>query len=122
MAKGLVSGGNGFCPKNPQKSLCVYNRFPIDSGAQGVLRLCGRRIGNRLDFHFTISAPATIYVCLTEGLQPTTPLLTGFTDTGDDILSSDVSYNIYSKSYPAGLVSLGPNPGTQSMYWVMMSQ
>ena len=59
-------------------------------------------------------------------MQPTTPLLTGFTGTGENLQTSDVgtkTYNIFRKTYPAGQVNLGPKPGAgdgKSMYFVLV--
>jgi len=95
-------------------------------GYQGIRTANNDKDNASLDFHFTISDPAEIYICLVDGLSPTTSLLTGFVDTGDNITTNDPSpnYNVFHKVYPAGVVSLGPKPGAgngASMFWVMMA-
>lgn len=78
-----------------------------------------------LDFHFTVNQPVEVYLCLRSVLTPSTPLLSGFVDTGDEILTTDLSpdYTIWRKTYSAGVVSLGPKPSagdTKSMYFVLL--
>lgn len=79
-----------------------------------------------LDFHFTISHAAEIYVVLRSSLSPIPGgALDGFRYTGDVIYTSDLNpaYNVWRKTYPAGVVSLGPKPGAgnnESMYFVLL--
>ena len=91
-------------------------------GHQGIRTANNDKDNPGLDFHFTISGGAYIYVCLSKDTQPTTPLLTGFVDTGDDIETTDQTYSVFRKWYPAGVVSIGPKPGVgngYSMYFVL---
>lgn len=75
---------------------------------------------------FDVNQPVVVYVAFDDRISPKPTWLTSFfVDTGINIVRSDsVAFSIYSKSYPAGHVSLGgcsiPSGGNGGMYIVLV--
>lgn len=92
-------------------------------GCRGIRTANDDKDNKTLDFRFTINQPLVVYIVLMQDLVPNTPLLTGFVDTGHVVLTTDKTYKIWRKPYPAGEVNLGPKPGAgngQSMFFVLL--
>lgn len=74
---------------------------------------------------FAINTPATIYVGYDTGIAAVPAWLSSWTNTGDQILTSDdMPFSIYSKAFAEGSVTLGANYGDShsSMYIVLLRQ
>ena len=70
---------------------------------------------------FTVDEPVTVYVGHDNRITPKPSWLNSFTDTGMDLVTSDTTLELYSKSFPAGTVVLGGNDGSgKSMYSVVV--
>lgn len=71
---------------------------------------------------FTVNQPVTVYVGHDNRVNPKPSWLNSFTATGTSLVTSDTPLNLYSKSFPAGIIALGGNQGAQkSMYSVIVT-
>ena len=52
------------------------------------------------------------------GTKPT--WLTTFTDTGEELVTSDTTLHLFAQTFPAGTITLGGNVGGRSMYSVVI--
>lgn len=72
---------------------------------------------------FTLTAAADVYVAHDDRITTKPSWMTGWTDTGEHVTSSDggVTFSLYKKSYSVGSVSLGSNGQTSgcSMYTIL---
>lgn len=77
---------------------------------------------------FTVNTPVTVYVLYDERATALPNWMSTFTNTGQLLtITGDVSRNVYSKTYPAGTITLGGNlatgaAGAGSNYSVVVSQ
>ena len=73
---------------------------------------------------FTLSEAATVYVAHDDRISPRPPWLSGWTDTGLNLVSGGGTFSVFSKAFAAGTVSLGGNVGSgttiASMYTVLV--
>ncbi|MBD3322091.1 MAG: hypothetical protein GF350_13415 [Chitinivibrionales bacterium] len=71
---------------------------------------------------FTVSEPVTVYVALDDRISPPPSWLNDFTSTGMQLAAGDAAFDVLSKSFDAGTVTLGGNEcsGNCSMYTVVI--
>jgi len=74
---------------------------------------------------FTVNRAVTVYVAHDDRIVTKPSWMSTFTNTGDDLVSSSesVHMSLYSKTFPAGVITLGANEGNQpncSMYTVVV--
>ncbi len=71
---------------------------------------------------FTVDQPVTVYAAYDKRLSPPSWLTTlGFTDSGQDLVTSDTTFDLFARSFPAGPITLGGNASTGgSMYSVII--
>jgi hypothetical protein len=67
---------------------------------------------------FNVNQPVTVYVGYSGSSLPA--WLADWTDTRDDLVTTDRTLRLYSKDFAAGTVSLGNNGTAQSMYTVLV--
>jgi hypothetical protein len=67
---------------------------------------------------FDVNQDVTVYVAYAGSDYPT--WLSGWNNTGDDLVNTDRSMKVLSKDFPAGTVTLGPNGTASSMYIVLV--
>ncbi|WNM58152.1 PKD domain-containing protein [Candidatus Nitrospira allomarina] len=73
---------------------------------------------------FTVNQPVSVLVAHDVRLTPKPSWLSTFTDTGTNLVTSDTSLRLFSRSFPAGTITLGGNAsgGSGSMYAVIVQQ
>ncbi len=71
---------------------------------------------------FDVNQSVSVYVAYDDRLVNIPLLLSSFVDTGEDLVTSDATFSLYEKDFPAGKVTLGGNRGnyTSSMYSVIV--
>jgi hypothetical protein len=71
---------------------------------------------------FVVSQPVTVYVAHDDRITTKPSWMSSFTDTGDDIESTDFPRSVFSQDFPTGTVTLGGNGGSSasSMYSVIV--
>ena len=72
---------------------------------------------------FKLSQNATVYVAFDDRILKRPSWLSDWTNTGDNLDAGGDPFSVYQKSFPAGVVSLGPNGGgniPNSMYIVLV--
>jgi hypothetical protein len=70
---------------------------------------------------FQVNQDATVYVVYANASMDDRPSwLAEWTDTGDEIVTTDRDFGVLAKDFPAGTVSLGGNEGGSSMYTVLV--
>lgn len=101
-------------------ALSVGNSFYVDAaytlttipsllaGQTWIKTRHGDRFNSSTGVSFTVNQPVTVYVGSQAATLPAW-LQSGWTNTGVQITSSVGGFKVYSKAFPAGLVSLGPN-------------
>ena len=68
-----------------------------------------------------VNQDVTVYVAHDDLITDKPSWLLDFTDTGDQLVTTDKSLSIYAKNFPAGTVTLGGNEGLgHSMYMVAL--
>ena len=60
---------------------------------------------------FDVNQDVTVYVAHDDFITDKPSWLLDFTDTGDQLVTTDKSLSIYAKKFPAGTVTLGGNEG-----------
>lgn len=71
---------------------------------------------------FSVNQPVTVYVGHDNRVNPKPSWLNSFTATGTSLVTTDTTLNLYSKSFPAGTITLGGNQGAgKSMYSVIVT-
>ena len=69
---------------------------------------------------FDVNQDVTVYVAH-DDRAPIPSWMASFTDTGDDLLTTDTTLSIFAKDFPAGTITLGGNQAaTTSMYTVVI--
>jgi hypothetical protein len=70
---------------------------------------------------FDVNQDVTVYVAYDSRVTTKPSWLESFTDTGDDLVNTDTTFDLFAKSYPAGTITLGGNySGATSMYTVII--
>jgi chitodextrinase len=74
---------------------------------------------------FSINQPATVYVAYSQLATVLPAWLSGWTNTGTTLQTTDRPLRVYSRAYPAGTVTLGgnwasPAAGSEEMYVVLV--
>ncbi|MFQ5963711.1 MAG: DUF5060 domain-containing protein [Candidatus Scalinduaceae bacterium] len=70
---------------------------------------------------FDVNQNVTVYVGHDNRITTKPSWLAGFTDTGEDIVTTDTALRLFAKDFPAGAVTLGGNQGSgNSMYTVVI--
>lgn len=71
---------------------------------------------------FNVNQAVTVYVAHDNRISTKPSWLTFFSDTGDDLVTTDTTLDIYARDFPSGTVVLGGNEGTaeSSMYVVIV--
>ena len=69
---------------------------------------------------FTVNQPVTVYVAHDVRITPKPAWLGTFSDTGQNLVTSDTTLRLFARNYSAGLVTLGGNTGGFSMYSVIV--
>jgi hypothetical protein len=71
---------------------------------------------------FDVNQPVTVYVAHDDRITTKPSWMSSFTDTGDDIDSTDWPRSVFSQDFPTGTVTLGGNGGSSasSMYSVIV--
>jgi Bacterial Ig domain len=75
---------------------------------------------------FTVNQPVSVYVAHGDRITPKPAWLNTFTDTGENLVTSDATLSLFMRSFPAGTITLGGNvsSGTAgnllSMYSVLV--
>jgi hypothetical protein len=70
---------------------------------------------------FQVNQDVTVYVVYPKvSMEDRPSWLAEWTDTGDSIATTDRSFGVLAKDFPAGTVSLGGNEGGASMYTVLV--
>ena len=73
--------------------------------------------------NFDVNQDVTVYIGYDVRNAELPPWLLNFVDTGDEIITTDTSFRLYAKDFPAGLVVLGGNYATgNSMYTVAVTE
>ena len=73
-----------------------------------------------LSFH--VNQPVTVYVAHDVRITPKPSWLTTFTNTGQNLVTSDTTLRLFARSFPGGTITLGGNAsgGGSSMYSVIV--
>ncbi|WNM60281.1 right-handed parallel beta-helix repeat-containing protein [Candidatus Nitrospira neomarina] len=73
---------------------------------------------------FTVNQAVSVYVAHGDRISSKPSWLSAFTDTGADLVTSDATFSLYVRSFPAGTITLGGNAsgGCCSMYSVIVKQ
>ena len=58
---------------------------------------------------FTVNEPVTVYILYSDGYTTKPTWLNGFTDTGNNIVTTKATFSVYSKTFTAGTITLGGN-------------
>ena len=70
---------------------------------------------------FTLDQPSIVYVAYDIRINPKPQWLSAFADTGESLVTSDTTLQLFCQSFPAGPVSLGGNESSgKSMYAVII--
>jgi len=70
---------------------------------------------------FDVNQSVTVYVGYDTRIPTKPAWLSTWTDTGDDVVTNDTTLRLFSKSFPAGTITLGGNEGSAySMYIVLV--
>jgi hypothetical protein len=70
---------------------------------------------------FDVNQDVTIYVAHDNRIAQKPSWLASFTDSGDDLITTDTSFSLFAKDFPAGTVTLGGNEACDlSMYMVVV--
>ena len=70
---------------------------------------------------FDVNKEVNVYVAHDDRITTKPSWMTSFNDTGDDLVTTDTSFSLFSKDYVAGSVTLGGNEGSgNSMYAVIV--
>ena len=73
-------------------------------------------------FSFVVNQPVTVFVAHDTRITSKPAWLSGWSDTGDQLGTTDATLHLYSKTFPAGTVTLGGNGGAGgSMYTVLVA-
>ncbi|MBW1744925.1 MAG: fibronectin type III domain-containing protein [Deltaproteobacteria bacterium] len=65
---------------------------------------------------FEVNQDVTVYVVHDNRIATKPSWMASFTDTGDDLVTTDATFSIFAKHVSAGTVTLGGNEGGYSMY------
>ncbi|MDT3778237.1 Ig-like domain-containing protein [Nitrospira sp. MA-1] len=77
---------------------------------------------------FTVNQPVSVYVAHGDRITSKPSWLSTFTDTGTNLVTSDATFSLFVKSFPAGTITLGGNVSNNnagndlSMYSVIVKQ
>ncbi|MFQ5963712.1 MAG: fibronectin type III domain-containing protein [Candidatus Scalinduaceae bacterium] len=72
-------------------------------------------------FTFDVNQDVTVLVAHDNRITPKPSWMSPFTDTGEDIVTTDTALSLFAKDFPAGAVVLGGNEGSgNSMYTVVI--
>jgi hypothetical protein len=70
---------------------------------------------------FDVNQDVTVYVAHDDRITTKPSWMVSFTDTGDDLVTTDATFSLFSKDYAAGTIILGGNEsGGNSMYTVVL--
>ncbi|MDR4483588.1 MAG: Ig-like domain-containing protein [Nitrospirales bacterium] len=71
---------------------------------------------------FTVNQPVSVYVAHGDRITTKPSWLNTFTDTGANLVTSDATFSLFVRSFPAGTITLGGNAsgGCCSMYSVLV--
>ncbi len=71
---------------------------------------------------FTVNQPVSVYVAHGDRITTKPSWLNTFTDTGTNLVTSDATFSLFVRSFPAGTITLGGNAsgGCCSMYSVIV--
>ncbi|WP_443147597.1 Ig-like domain-containing protein, partial [Nitrospira sp.] len=71
---------------------------------------------------FTVNQPVSVYVAHGDRITSKPAWLNTFTDTGTNLVTSDATFSLFVRSFPAGTITLGGNAsgGCCSMYSVIV--
>ncbi len=58
---------------------------------------------------FTVNQPVSVYVAHGDRITPKPSWLNTFTDTGTNLVTSDATFSLFVRSFPAGTITLGGN-------------
>jgi parallel beta-helix repeat protein len=77
---------------------------------------------------FTVNQPVSVYVAHGDRITPKPSWLSAFTDTGTNLVTSDATFSLFVRTFPAGTITLGGNVSSAnagnllSMYSVIIKQ
>jgi hypothetical protein len=72
---------------------------------------------------FELSSDATVYIVHDNRIAPKPSWMDSFTDTGKDIVTTDVDFSVFEKDFSAGTVTLGGNgESSGSMYTIIVKE
>ena len=69
---------------------------------------------------FEVNQDVTVYVAHDDRITTKPSWLVSFTDTGDNLVTTDTPLSIFASNYLAGTITLGGNEGGYSMYTVVI--
>ncbi len=118
-ASGLQAGGTVYIDR-------AYTFTTVPSSVQGAayIRTANndKAATNAAFLSFTVNQPVSVSVAHDVRLTPKPSWLSTFTDTGANLVTSDTTLRLFTRSFPAGTITLGGNAsgGTGSMYSVII--
>ena len=69
---------------------------------------------------FEVNQDVTVYVAHDDRITTKPSWLASFTDTGDNLVTTDTTLSVFASNYLAGTITLGGNEGGYSMYTVVI--
>jgi hypothetical protein len=115
---GLQVGGKAYIDRS-------YTFTTVSGSVQGAAYIQtannDKAATNATFLSFDVNQPVTVYVAHDVRITPKPAWLANFTDTGEDLVTSDTTLHLFAKSFAAGTITLGGNAGSgRSMYSVVV--
>ncbi len=116
---GLQTGGTVYIDRN-------YTFTTVHASVQGAayIRTANddKAATNATFLSFTVNQPVSVYVAHGDRITSKPSWLNTFTDTGANLVTSDATFSLFVRSFPAGTITLGGNAsgGGFSMYSVIV--
>ncbi|WP_447964756.1 PKD domain-containing protein [Nitrospira sp. Ecomares 2.1] len=118
-ASGLQAGGTVYIDR-------AYTFTTVPSSVQGAtyIRTANndKAATNAAFLSFTVNQPVSVYVAHGDRITSKPSWLSTFSDTGTNLVTSDATFSLFVRSFPAGTITLGGNAsgGCCSMYSVIV--
>ena len=118
-ASGLKAGGTVYIDR-------AYTFTTVPSSVQGAAYIQtannDKAATTATFLRFTVNQPVSVSVAHDVRLTPKPSWLSTFTDTGENLVTSDTTLRLFARTFPAGTITLGGNAsgGSGSMYAVIV--
>jgi Bacterial Ig domain len=122
-SSGLQTGGTVYIDR-----AYTYTTVPTSVQGAAYIRTANndKTATNAAFLSFTVNQPVSVFVAHDDRITPKPSWLNTFTDTGANLVTSDTTFSLFVRSFPAGTITLGGNvssgtAGTNlSMYSVLI--